>query len=187
MRYQLVLNYCHFNYAHDYQTQTERQDNSEYNFVLIRCLLRGHLRVMDYLFSSFNSRQNDFRLVYAQPLVCIRAMRSAVLQEAIISMPVERTPCIHRLAAVFQHTLRRQSIEVSSPCAAVFLEESFQSLRNEVMLASLPQTANVMLQHALHFRIGWPEYALVIHAVGVAVYVGVRLDAIRRKVRAACQ
>ena len=64
-RHQFILNYCHFDYAHDYQAQAERQDNSEYNFVLIRCLLRGHLRVMDYLFSSFNSRQNDFRFVDA--------------------------------------------------------------------------------------------------------------------------
>ena len=142
---------------------------------------------MDYLLSSLNPRQNDFRFVYAQPLVCICTIRSVVLQKAIISMPIERTPCIHGLTAVFQHTLRGQGIEVSSPRAVVFLEESFQPLGYEVALAGFPQTANVMLQHTLHFRIGGPEYALVIHAVGVAVYVGVRLDAVRRKVRAACQ
>jgi len=113
--------------------------------------------------------------------------RPVVLQKAVISVPIERTPCLHGLASVFQHTLRGQGIKVSSPCAVVFLKESFQSFRYEVTLAGLPQTANVVLQHTLYFRIGGPEYALVIHAVGVAVYVGVRLDAIRRKVRAACQ
>lgn len=83
LRYQLVLNYCHFDYAHDYQAQAERQDNSEYYFVLIRRLLRGHLRFMDYLLSFLNPRQNDFRFVYAQPLVCIRTIRPVVLQKQL--------------------------------------------------------------------------------------------------------